>query len=489
MASMGRQMAGFDGSQAGRNCQLFLTDNFNGHGQLSQLSTLESTGTNSSQYSVPHINSPFENYMPPLTSTSSLESAWSNVQANNEHGKLVKQCELLAAKNAALKEAYEYLVAWVPTSFTEHVIRKREDYPNISYWFHHEYLAALAKGKITSIDDAPIKAQGAELNEADEDNDGEEGVGVHEQAGDVPKRKRGKGQASQGENVKMRYIQHENGKIIDGWRGAEICRYARSIFVGFAMDSKLFSSWVEGSDVTSWNNYYHYMVARFPELGLCELDWKSEQIAGEIYSQWHTHWINKQEMEKTKGKTSSKRLLEETSKDDPSHKKTKVSESMSKSASLDPSSVDLSDLLKTPQINIIPDMPTRPALAMGQAATGNQFLTVDPAVLTSSDTRPQYQFSPILHTHLKASRTLTNTISHTFSSRHSRVASRKYSETPKQPNKMRVNKHSITPRNLCAKEWVEVHHGTVEEFAAYFSALPSEELERFKALSKSLETA
>ncbi|KAF8147194.1 hypothetical protein B0H34DRAFT_391152 [Crassisporium funariophilum] len=180
MASMGRQMAGFDGSQAGRNCQLFLTDNFNGHGQSSQLSTLESTGTNSSQYSVPHVNSPFENSMPPSTSTSSLESAWSNVQANNglvsveryrslqarfnemqlEHGKLVKQCELLAAKNAALKEAYEYLVARVPTSFTEHVIRKREDYPNISYWFRHEYLAALAEGKITSIDNAPIKVQG-----------------------------------------------------------------------------------------------------------------------------------------------------------------------------------------------------------------------------------------------------------------------------------------------------------------------------------------
>lgn len=65
----------------------------------------------------------------------------------------------------------------------------------------------------------------------------------------------------------------------------------------------------------------------------------------------------------------------------------------------------------------------------------------------------------------------------------------------KRPNKMRVNKHSITPRyvrtpqiyssmqyyhpsrNLCAKEWVEQHHGTVEEFAAYFSALPAEELE------------
>ena len=32
-------------------------------------------------------------------------------------------------------------------------------------------------------------------------------------------------------------------------------------------------------------------------------------------------------------------------------------------------------------------------------------------------------------------------------------------------------------RNLCAEEWVEQHHGTVEDFATYFSALPPEELE------------
>ena len=210
------------------------------------------------------------------------------------------------------------------------------------YWFHHEYLAALAEGRITSIDDAPVKTQDAEHNEADDDDDGEEGIGVHEQPSGVPKGKRGKGRASQGENVKMRYIQHENSGIIDGWRGMEIRRYARSIFVGFALEGKLFHSWVEGVDATSRTNYYRDMVARFPEVGLCELDWKSEQIASEIYSQWRTHWINKQE-EKSKGKTSSKQQFEENSKDDSSHKKTKVLASMSNSVSLDPSPVDFSD--------------------------------------------------------------------------------------------------------------------------------------------------
>jgi hypothetical protein len=141
MVPMGGQLVGFNGSQT-RNGQLFLPDHFqHGHGQPSQLSTSESTGTTSSQYSVPHRNSPFENYMvchllllsivshnlniikTTSTSTSSFESGWSNIQADSalvsieqyrslqarfkemqrEHSNLVKQCDLLEAKNSALK--------------------------------------------------------------------------------------------------------------------------------------------------------------------------------------------------------------------------------------------------------------------------------------------------------------------------------------------------------------------------------------------------
>jgi hypothetical protein len=97
----------------------------------------------------------------------------------------------------------------------------------------------------------------------------------------------------------------------------EIHCYARLIFIGFAMDGKVFPSWVEGADVMSHNNCCCHTVTRFPELGFCNLDWKSKQIASEIYSQWCTHWISKQGTEKSKGKTSSKWLFEENSKDDP----------------------------------------------------------------------------------------------------------------------------------------------------------------------------
>ena len=142
----------------------------------------------------------------------------------------------------------------------------------------------------------------------------------------------------------MCYLQHENGDIIDGWRASDICRYAWSIFVGFALEGKVFQSWVEGVDAASRISYYRNMVTRFPEVGLCELDWKSEQTASKIYSQWQSNWINKQETEKNKGKSSLKQLVEE-SLEDPSHKKMKISKSRGKSVTLGLSPVDFSDFV------------------------------------------------------------------------------------------------------------------------------------------------
>jgi hypothetical protein len=241
------------------------------------------------------------------------------------------------------REAYDHLLDRFPVSFGEHIVLKREDYPNITYWFRHEYFSALAEDKIICVDDAPIKVQGAEHAEADDDDDddgnGEDGTSVHEQSSAAPKGKRGKGRASQGQNVKMRYLQHENGDVIDGWRASDIRRYARSIFVGFAMQGKVFQSWVEGVDAVSRTSFYRDLAARYPEVGLCELDWKSEQIASDIYSQWRGHWLNKQDAEKTKGKSLSKRLVEESVKN-PSHKKKKISKSRSESPA------DFSDLVR-----------------------------------------------------------------------------------------------------------------------------------------------
>jgi hypothetical protein len=291
----------------------------------------------------------------PVEKYLSLQVRYNEIQ--HEHNNLVKERVRLEAKNLVLKyvsylkcrtllishfrEAYDHLVERVPVSFGEHIVLRREDYPKITYWFRHEYFSALGEDKITSVDDAPVKAQDAEHTEVVDDDDDDDG---NEQSS-APnlKGKRGKGRASQGQNVNMRYLQHETGDVIDGWRATDIRRYARSIFIGFALEGKVFQSWVEGVDAASRISYYRDMVARFPEVGLCELDWKSELIASDIYSQWRGNWINKQEAEKTKGKSLPKQPVEER----PSHKKMKISKSRSESVTLPvgSSAEDLLDLV------------------------------------------------------------------------------------------------------------------------------------------------
>ena len=57
------------------------------------------------------------------------------------------------------REAYDHLLEQVPVSVGERIVLKHEDYPNITYWFCHEYFSALAEDKITSVDDVPVKAR------------------------------------------------------------------------------------------------------------------------------------------------------------------------------------------------------------------------------------------------------------------------------------------------------------------------------------------
>jgi hypothetical protein len=212
IAQQGQALDSFDGGQAG-NFQLFLPAHSRGQPTSSQFATSESNGTNSSQYSIPQSDMPFENYRvftfnsfncciyssqimkATSTSTSSFETGWPNFnqtdggkfvsieqyrslqarygEMHREHINLMKERALLETKNLVLKyvfmsyksrrltyshfrEAYDHLLERVPVSIAERLVLKREDYPNITFWFRHEYFAALAEDKITSVDDVVV---------------------------------------------------------------------------------------------------------------------------------------------------------------------------------------------------------------------------------------------------------------------------------------------------------------------------------------------
>jgi hypothetical protein len=70
-------------------------------------------------------------------------------------------------------------------------------------------------------------------------------------------------------------------------------KFARSIWVSFGnQDVTLSDKWGQ-ADVRVKTQYYTAMNKRFPELLLCELDWKADQLAAEMYSGWRTQWIAK----------------------------------------------------------------------------------------------------------------------------------------------------------------------------------------------------
>jgi hypothetical protein len=101
---------------------------------------------------------------------------------------------------------------------------------------------------------------------------------------------RGKVRASQGENVTMLFVENEGGDVIDGDRASEIRRVARSIWVQLASAGKAPRSWGK-ADIVTAEHYKREMRLRFPELRLCALDWKAEQIAIENYPSWHQHYF------------------------------------------------------------------------------------------------------------------------------------------------------------------------------------------------------
>jgi hypothetical protein len=93
--------------------------------------------------------------------------------------------------------------------------------------------------------------------------------------------------------VKMLYVEDENGVPVDGHRATEIRRITRSIWVHLASVGKAPKSWMK-ADILTAEHYRREMKRHFPELQLCELDWKSDQIAIENYPSWHTNYFKEE---------------------------------------------------------------------------------------------------------------------------------------------------------------------------------------------------
>lgn len=179
---------------------------------------------------------------------------------------------------------------------------RREDYPNVRFWTKRDWL---------------------DRSEQESDNM------ILDNSG-----RRGKARASQGINVTMRYVEDENGKLVNGHRATEMRRHARLIWVHMAKSGGPPLSWGK-ADVKLSQTYCREMRQRFPELALCDLDWKADQIATDNYPSWFKNWSEssqkapvKHEQEDSGAALNQKRLNLPTP-DEPAAKKLKVTADLS----------------------------------------------------------------------------------------------------------------------------------------------------------------
>jgi hypothetical protein len=134
------------------------------------------------------------------------------------------------------------------------VMVRREDFPAVKYWHRHEW------------------------NDKEDD------------ATEVGERARGKSRSAKGMNVKERFIEDEKGQTIDGHRARDIRAHARSIWIALADRKRAPATWGK-ADMETIRNYRHEMKAKFPELRLCDNDWKADLVATINYPSWRTNYI------------------------------------------------------------------------------------------------------------------------------------------------------------------------------------------------------
>jgi hypothetical protein len=136
---------------------------------------------------------------------------------------------------------------------------ERERYPLVKFWYRHEW------------------------NTSENNQVAHIGAGAH-----------GKARAAQGENVTLRFIEDENGNIIDGFRATTMRRFARELWASLNSVGKAPKTWGKVDSAVA-AQYRNEMERKFPELRLCDNSWKADFIATLNYPSWYNNNVEKED--------------------------------------------------------------------------------------------------------------------------------------------------------------------------------------------------
>jgi len=195
----------------------------------------------------------------------------------------------------------------------------RSDYPQVRFWFRKDWIN---RKKETS---GVTKVNHSNMFATTEQN---------------------KGRAPSGLNVSLRYVEDVHGVIVDGFRASEMRKFARSIWNQLQGAGKAPRSWGK-ADLEVAAHYRREMRRRFPELGLCEFDWKSEQLATDNYPNWASN-----NLQGVKIESSDPSLMHSKRRRDSVDRSSKKA----KTETLSPTPIDI-DSAPSSNLNAVSNMP------------------------------------------------------------------------------------------------------------------------------------
>jgi hypothetical protein len=131
------------------------------------------------------------------------------------------------------------------------------DYSKVKFWYRKNWLQYLKDcGNSTQVGEEPIH---------------------------------GKTLMSRGINKNAKYIEDVDGEPVNGWRLRDILAHTRAIWASFRSVKRAPPTWGKANAEVA-QVYRCEMRTRFPELSLCDNDWKADHLATEHYSSWyHNH--------------------------------------------------------------------------------------------------------------------------------------------------------------------------------------------------------
>jgi hypothetical protein len=93
-----------------------------------------------------------------------------------------------------------------------------------------------------------------------------------------------------GTEVARFFIETEEGEIVDEDRFDKMRKYARKIWDLFETEGSVPPSWGQAARQLK-QRYHKLMRDNFPELKLCNDNWKADQIATSNYPSWYQYWV------------------------------------------------------------------------------------------------------------------------------------------------------------------------------------------------------